>query len=200
MKLFFTPLPGYSQRVEIVAREAGVYDKLEIIPTNPFESPEALVAANPLSKVPTLVRDDGVPMFGGPVIYEYLDSFNTGTKLFPADPAKRWDALRIFGLGEGMFDAADLRVVELRREEGQKSQDWIARYQRAVDRSLDRLNEEAKKFTSFHIGHISVAGALMWFDYLKAAGRGDQTPWRPNRPVLAAWYEEAIKRPSFKKD
>jgi glutathione S-transferase len=200
VKLFFTPLPGYSQRVEIVAREAGVYDRIEIIPTNPFESPEALVAANPLSKVPTLVRDDGVPMFGGPVIYEYLDSFNTGTKLYPVEPNARWEALRIFGLGEGMFDAADLRVVELRREEGQKSQDWIARYQRAVDRSLDRLNEEAKKFTSFHIGHISVAGALMWFDYLKAAGRGDQTPWRPNRPVLAAWYEETIKRPSFKKD
>ena len=200
MKLFFTPLPGYSQRVEIVAREAGVYDRIEIVPTNPFESPAALVAANPLSKVPTLVRDDGVPMFGGPVIYEYLDSFNTGTKLYPAEPAQRWDALRIFGLGEGMFDAADLRVVELRRAEGQKSDDWIARYQRAVDRSLDRLNEEAKTFTRFHIGHVSVAGALMWFDYLKAAGRGDQTPWRPNRPVLAAWYEETIKRPSFRKD
>jgi len=200
LKLFFTPLPGYSQRVEIVAREAGVYDRLEIIPTNPFESPEALVAANPLSKVPILVRDDGVPMFGGPIIYEYLDSFNRGAKLYPSEPAARWEALRIFGLGEGMFDAADLRVVELRRPEGQKSVDWIERYQRAVTRSLDRLNEEAKRFSGFHIGHVSVAGALMWFDYLKAAGRGDQLPWRPNRPVLAAWYEETIKRRSFRKD
>ena len=53
--------------------------------------------------------------------------------------------------------------------------------------------------TGFHIGHVSIAGALMWFDYLKAAGRGDQTPWRPNRPALAAWYEQVIKRPSFQK-
>ncbi|MEQ8248119.1 MAG: glutathione S-transferase family protein [Alphaproteobacteria bacterium] len=197
MKLFYTPLAGYVHRVEIVGREAGVWNSLTLVPTNPFESPEDLVAANPLSKVPTLVRDDGVPMFGGPVIYEYLDSLHDGPKLFPRDAGERWDALRLFGLSEGMFDAADLRVVELRRPEGEKSTFWIERYQRAVDRCLDRLEVESRAFKGFHIGMVSIAGALLWFDWQRH-NRGNQVDWRPGRESLAAWLEAIVERPSFK--
>ena len=39
MQLFYTPLAGYVHRVEIVAREAGLWDDLTLVPTNPFESP-----------------------------------------------------------------------------------------------------------------------------------------------------------------
>ncbi len=197
MKLFYTPLAGYVHRVEIVGREAGVWDALTRIPTNPFDSPDDLVAANPLSKVPTLVRDDGVPMFGGPVIYEYLDSFNDGQKLYPQDAGARWDALRLFGLSEGMFDAADLRVVELRRPEGEKSTFWIERYQRAVDRCLDRLELESRSFKGFNIGLVSIAGALLWFDWQRHH-RGNQVDWRPGRENLAKWLEAVVERPSFK--
>ncbi len=196
MKLFYTPLPGYAHRVEIVAREAGLWEKLERIPTNPFESPEALVAANPLSKVPTLIRDDGVPMFGGPVIYEYLDSLGSGSHLYPEGPA-RWDALRIFGLAEGMFDAADLRVVELRRPDGEKSPSWIERYQNAVERCLDRLEQEAAGFSGINIGLVNVAGALLWFDWLKV-NRGNQVDWRRGRATLASWLDGFVDRPSYR--
>lgn len=196
MRLFYTPLPGYVHRVEIVAREAGLWHKLEKVPTNPFESPEALVAANPLSKVPTLIRDDGAPMFGGPVIYEYLDSLHDGPRMYPSGPA-RWEALRLFGLAEGMFDAADLRVVELRRPEGEKSPSWIERYQRAVDRCLDRLEKEAPGFEGFHIGLINIAGALTWFDWLRV-NRGNQVDWRSNRSTLAQWLDRFTDRPSYR--
>lgn len=196
MKLFYTPLPGYVHRVEVIAREAGLWDSLDKVATNPFDSPQELVAANPLSKVPTLIRDDGVPMFGGPVIYEYLDSLNEGEKMYPAGAA-RWEALRIFGLAEGMFDAADLRVVELRRPEGEKSPMWLDRYQAAVGRCLDRLEEEATQFEGFHIGLINVAGALLWFDWLRE-NRGNQVDWRPKRPTLAAWLDSFVDRPSYR--
>jgi len=196
LKLFYTPMPGYVHRVEIVAREAGLWEALDKVPTNPFESPEALVAANPLSKVPTLIRDDGVPMFGGPVIYEYLDSLHDGPKMYPDGPA-RWEALRLFGLAEGMFDAADLRVVELRRPDGEKSAMWIDRYQAAVDRCLDRLEEGAAGFSGFHIGLINIAGVLTWIDWLKEV-RGNQVDWRPGRTTLSAWLDRFIDRPSYR--
>ena len=196
MQLFYTPLAGYVHRVEIVAREAGLWDDLTLVPTNPFKSPDALVEANPLSKVPTLIRDDGVPMFGGPVIYEYLDSLAKGANLYPTDPAARWNALRLFGLSEGMFDAADLRVVELRRPEGEKSSFWIERYQAAVTRCLDRLEQEADAFGEFHIGLVSIAGALLWFDWQRKH-RGNQVDWRPGRPTLAAWVEDLRQRPTY---
>ncbi|MDA0368771.1 MAG: glutathione S-transferase family protein [Proteobacteria bacterium] len=196
MKLYYTPLAGYVHRVEIVAREAGLWDQLTLVPTNPFDSPDDLVAANPLSKVPTLVRDDGVPMFGGPVIYEYLDSLHSGPKMYPQNAADRWEALRLFGLAEGMFDAADLRVVELRRPKGEKSAFWIDRYQHAVDRCLDRLESEAQSFTGFHIGHISIAGALLWFDWQRH-NRGNHADWRPGRKMLDSWLGALVERPSY---
>lgn len=196
MKLFFTPMAGYIHRVEIVAIEAGLYDDMELIPTTPWEDPEALIAANPLCKVPTLVRDDGVPMFGGPVIYEYLDSLHDGPKMYPASGEEHWNALRLFGLGEGLFDALDLRVVEMRRPKNEQSPNTLARYQRAVTRGLERLEEEAPAFGGFHIGLISIAGALMWFDWLRANGR-DVEDWRPGGPRLLSWYDAFIQRPSY---
>ncbi len=196
MKLYYTPMPGYIHRVEIVAIEAGLYGGMELIPTTPWEDPAALIAANPLCKVPTLVRDDGVPMFGGPVIYEYLDSLHDGPKMFPAAGADRWNALRLFGLGEGLFDALDLRVVEMRRPEEEQSPGTLARYQRAVVRGLDRLEEEALSLDGFHIGLISIAGVLMWSDWLRANGR-DVDDWRSGRTALPRWYDAFIDRPSY---
>lgn len=198
MKLFYTPLPNYIHRVEIVAIEAGLYDDLELVPTIPWDSPEALVAANPLRKVPTLVCDDGTPLFGGPVIYEYMDSLHDGPKMFPPEGPARWTALRLFGLGEGLFDTADLRVVEFRRPENERSPEALERYRQAVIRGLDRLEEEAARFESFHIGLISIAGILMWIDWLRET-RGNQEDWRPGRPALEAWYNPFLERPSYRR-
>lgn len=196
VKLFFTPMPGYIHRVEIVAIEAGLYDDMELVPTTPWENPQALIAANPLCKVPTLVRDDGVSMFGGPVIYEYLDSLHDGPKMYPASGEARWKSLRFFGLGEGLFDALDLRVVEMRRPKNEQSPLTLARYLDAVTRGLDRLEDEAPEFEGFHIGLISIAGVLMWFDWLRANGR-EVRDWRPNRQKLLAWYDGFIDRASY---
>ena len=196
MKLFYTPLAGYIHRVQVVAIEAGLYDDLELVPTVPWEDPEALIAANPLGKVPALVRDDGVAMFGGPVIYEYLDSLHDGPKMYPAQGEARWTALRLFGLGEGLFDINDLRVVELRRPPEEQSPATLARYEVAVTRGLDRLEQEATALAGFHIGLISIAGALMWFDWLRET-RGNQDDWRAGRPALLDWYGGFIERPSY---
>lgn len=196
LQLFFTPMAGYIHRVEIVVIEAGLYDTIEHIPTTPWEDPPALLAANPLCKVPTLVRDDGVAIFGGPVIYEYLDSLHDGPKMYPASGAARWNVLRLFGLGEGLFDTLDLRVVEMRRPREEQSPGTLGRYHRAVVRGLDRLEEEAPAFEGFHIGLISIAGVLMWFDWLRENGR-DVDDWRPGRPQLLGWYDRFIDRPSY---
>ncbi len=49
--------------------------------------------ANPLSKIPTLILDDGTSLYDSRAICEYLDSLHDGPKLFPPAPL-RWDALR----------------------------------------------------------------------------------------------------------
>ena len=79
------------------------------MPTNPHNSPAALLAANPLSKVPCLMTDDGVALFDSPVICEYLDSLEGAPPVFPRAGPARWKALKLQAIGDGIMDAAVLR-------------------------------------------------------------------------------------------
>src|SRR3978361_2253905 len=81
----------------------GLDRQIEKIPTNPHESPPDLVADNPLSKVPCLVTEDGLALFGSQLICEYLDSLGDELPLFPARCAPRWRALTAQSLGVGIL-------------------------------------------------------------------------------------------------
>ncbi|MGH7044466.1 MAG: glutathione S-transferase N-terminal domain-containing protein, partial [Acetobacteraceae bacterium] len=74
MKLFHSPTSPYVRKVMACAVARGLEGRIEIVPTNPHQSPPGLLAVNPLSRVPALVRDDGGALFDSPVICEYLDS------------------------------------------------------------------------------------------------------------------------------
>jgi glutathione S-transferase len=196
MKLFYSPIADLVHKVQVVAIEAGVYGRIERIPTAPVDRDAAHVAANPLSKVPTLVLEDGTALYGGPVIYEYLDSLHDGPKMFPSGGEERWTALRQMALGDGMFDIAALWAGEVRRPEEARYQVMIDRHAATVGRCLGQLEFEAPQFSGFTIGLISIAGGLMYLDRLRNLGyREDE--WRDGYPALAAWYEDFVKRPSF---
>lgn len=197
MKLFYTPIPNLIHKVQVVAIEAGVYDRIERIPTDPFARDPAHIAANPLSKVPTLVRDDGTPLYGGPAIYEYLDSLHQGPKMFPPDGEARWIALRHLALGDGLFDTAVSRVVELNRPAEKQHQETIDRHAATMARCLDQLEKEAADFPDFTVGLISIACALIYLDRQRATDVYTED-WRDNRPTLSAWFDQFIKRPSFR--
>jgi len=113
MKLYYTPLKGLIHKVQVVAIEKGVYDSLEARPCIPYEQWDELTAVNPLSKVPTLELDDGTPIYGGHVIYEYLDSLTPEPKLFPTEGAARWVELTRLTLGDQLFDLSSQRQFDL---------------------------------------------------------------------------------------
>jgi glutathione S-transferase len=197
MKLFYTPIPNLIHKVQVVAIEAGLYDQIERIPTNPFDRDFAHVAANPLSKVPTLLRDDGSSLYGGPAIYEYFDSLHEGPKMFPPDGEARWTALRHLAIGDGLFDTAVLRVVEMNRPNEVLFQGALDRLTGTMTRCLDTLEGEAPTFAGFTIGLISIACALIYLDRQRATLEG-MVDWREGRSSLTAWSERFIDRPSFR--
>ena len=196
MKLFYTPIPHLVHKVQVVAIEAGVYDQIERIPTRPFDREPAHVAANPLSKVPTLVRGDGSALYGGPAIYEYLDSLHNGPKMFPAEGEARWTALRQLALGDGLFDISVLWISENGRPDEFRYAEIIDRHWATMGRCLDRIEAEAPSFSGFTVGLISIAGALMYNDRLRRLEFFNDN-WRDGRPALSAWYTEFIRRPSL---
>ena len=102
MKLHWSPRSPFVRKVMIVAHERGLIDRIACVRTvAAMTKPHAeLMQDNPLSKIPTLVLDDGRVLYDSPVICEYLDGLGSAPKLFPAAPAVRLDALRRQALGD----------------------------------------------------------------------------------------------------
>ena len=187
MKLYYSSTSPYVRKVMACAIIRGLDGRIEKIPTNPHASPVELLAENPLSKVPCLVTDDRVSLFGSQLICEYLDSLGDELPLFPEHGAPRWRALKFQSLGDGILDAA----VPCRGEQGRPSEAArdaaIERYKAAISRSVDVL-EVDPPHKHVDIGSITVACALGYLDFRFAAD-----PWRPKHPKLTAWYEAFVQ-------
>ena len=202
MKLRFTPNPDYIHKVLVVAHEAGVMDRIEVVPTYPFDADCNLSDDNPLGKVPTLILDSGEALYGGPVICEYLDSLHDGPKMFPAAGWPRFRALRQQALAEGLFDSLTAMDLE-RRRTGEQRIDHVERLWGKVVRGLDEMDEDVPTYQPLTIGAICTAGVLSRIDYRIGVIGGAPTSipadyqWRGGRPALAALYDNVRKRPSM---
>ena len=170
-----------------IARD--VAEQIELIPTVATQSPPALIAANPLSKVPCLLTEDGVAMFDSPVICEYLDSLDGTLPMFPAHGGARWRALILQALGDGMMDAGVLRRGESLRPPEPARTANMDRQKAAVDRSLSVLEADLPH-QMVDIGSIAIGCALGYLDF-----RFADEPWRPAHPNLAGWFAEFSKNP-----
>jgi len=194
MKLCYSPTSPYVRKASVTIRECGLEDRVELIPTNPWDPTTDLPTHNPIGKVPALITDDGQPLFDSPVICEYLDSLHHGDKLYPPTGATRWSALRQQALADGILDAAVLAFLEIaKRPEQYCWSDWVKRQKSAMQRSLDALEEESKSFgDSLTIGQIATGCALGYLDF-----RFADDNWRAGRPNLATWSETFFNRPSM---
>lgn len=197
MKLSYSPTSPYVRKVSVTAIELGLAGHIERIPTNTQDRGSGIAEHNPLGKVPALILDDGGVLYDSPVICEYLDSRHDGPKLFPAEGPERWSALRQQALGDGILDAAILRMLEtVRRPEKLRWQGWIAHQTAKVTRALDRFEAEAEAATlagPLTIGAITAGCALGYLEF-----RVPETDWRDGRPKLAAWYENFAQRPAMR--
>lgn len=193
MKLRFSPTSPYVRKVCVVAHETGLFDRLEIVPTNVWAPDTDISRDNPLGKVPALATDGGEVLFDSPVICEYLDSLYDGAKLYPPAGGARWTALRRQALGDGILDASVLRLLEGKRKDSERSASWVDRQRAATGRALDALEDEAADLgRAVTIGHIAIACALGYLDFRFP---GDE--WRQRRPALTRWYEGIAQRPSM---
>lgn len=191
MKLFHSPTSPYVRKVIACAITRGIDGQIELLRTNANASPPELLAANPLSKVPCLVTEDGVALFDSPVICEYLDTVGDALPMFPAHGAARWRALKQQAMADGILDASVPRRAELQKPQDEGRAAWIARQRAAVERTLDAL-EADPPHRSVDIGSIAVGCALGYLDFRYA-----NEPWRPNRPKLAAWFEAFAQNPGI---
>jgi len=196
MILRFLPHSPYVRKVLVAARELGLIDKIDVVEAHVFDPQTPLLAENPMGKVPALIRDDGSALYDSTVICEWLDGEAGGNRLFPAQGEARIQALRRNALGDGLGQAATWNIRERYRPDGERSDAYIAYYERTIDRCLAALDAEAADATAtdgrFDIGDIAVACAVSYLDF-RYPDRG----WRARFPALSTWIAAAFERPSM---
>jgi glutathione S-transferase len=195
MKLHWSPRSPFVRKVMVFAHEAGLVDRLTCVRTVVAmkEPNAALLADNPLSKIPTLVLEDGSSLYDSGVICEYLDTLHGRTKLFPAEGQARWTALRRQALGDGFLDF--LLLWRHERERSPPSQTLLDAFAVKYRATMTSLGQEATELerTPFGIGHIAIGCSLSYLDF-----RFADLGWRGGHPRIAAWHASFAGRPSAK--
>ncbi len=194
MKLRHAARSPFVRKVMVVAHEHGLQDRIELLPTSlsPISGNTELARENPLMKVPSLVTDDGVTLFDSRVICEYLDAIGGGRKLFPAEGAARWTALRQQALSDGVLDAIILCAYEnSARPEEKRWGGWIEGQMQKAHNGLAAIEREDLS-DPLTIGPIATGCMLGYLDL-----RFPEDGWRRRHARLAAWYEAFAQQPSM---
>jgi glutathione S-transferase len=195
MKLYFSSTSPYVRKCLVVAHELGLYDRIERLPSNahPVNRDHALMAANPLGQVPTLLTDDGQALYDSRVICEYLNLLAQGS-LFPQEGPQRWAALTQQALADGMLAGCLLaRYEDAVRPEPLRWAQWRAGQLDKAATGLRWMEQHVSEFeVHWHIGTIALACALGYLDFRFAGW-----DWRAQAPRVAAWFARAGGRPSF---
>jgi glutathione S-transferase len=193
MKLYYSHTSPFARKVRALVREKGALARVTEEAIAAMEDPAALHEANPLGKIPALVLNDGSSYFDSPLICEYLDVTLEGPSMIPASHVERFRVLRHQALADGIMDAAVSLTFERARPEEQRSEMWMGRWRRAIERSLALLEDEVVSLDgAVDLGVISVGAALGYLDFRHASLK-----WQDRETELAGWWRDIAKRPSF---
>jgi len=194
MKLITAPASPFSRKVKALLYETGQIDEVDMVPvkTSPVAVDPAVQAANPLGKIPCLIRDSGPAIYDSRVICRFLDA-RAGGGFYP--DRMIWDVLTIEATADGILDSAVSMVYEARfRDQAIQHAPWIEGQWAKIEHALAALNEMWISHLNgpMHIGHIAVGCALGYLDF-----RLSDRDWRRANAALAAWYETFHQRESM---
>ncbi|MFZ7091535.1 glutathione S-transferase [Primorskyibacter sp. 2E233] len=195
MKLMKSDASPFVRKVMVTLHETGLLSEVELIDvsTTPLAPDSSLIAANPMGKIPALLRPNGPAMYDSRVICRYLDD-RAETGLYP--DARLWDTLTLEATADGIMEAAVLIVYEERFRPAEKvSMEWIEGQWGKIARALDALETRWLSHLQgpMDMGQIAVACALGYLDL-----RHDVRGWRTGRDGLSEWFAEFAKRDSMR--
>ncbi|OCP07506.1 MULTISPECIES: glutathione S-transferase family protein [unclassified Ensifer] len=154
----------FVRRVGIALTLYGI--AFEHRPWSSFGNADEIRAYNPLTRVPTLVLDDGLALTDSHIILDYLDSLVSDEQvMFPRSEPERHRALRIATLATGLGDKAVSLFYE-NRLHGEVSVLWVDRCRRQIEETLgvleaSRSQGASKYWFGDRIGHADIAVAVV---------------------------------------
>lgn len=196
MQLMISPASPFVRKVRVLLRETGQIADVEEheVATTPMQTDSALIGANPIGKIPALIRNDGPAIYDSRVICRYLDAQqHRGHSLYPA--ARLWDVLTLEATADGIMEAAVLMVYEERFRPAEKhSPEWIEAQWSKVSRSIAAVEARWMPLLTgpLNMAQIAVACALDYVDFRLAA-----RDWRAGHPALSDWSKRFSDRPAM---
>jgi glutathione S-transferase len=197
MKLIGAVTSPYVRKVRIVMAEKKL--DYQFVLEDVWNS-DAIVASNPLGKVPCLIMEGGEAVFDSRVIVEYVDNLSPVGKLIPSSGRERAEVRTWEALADGLMDAALLARLEQTwagRSAAERSQAWIDRQLGKIDAALAAMAKGLgdKPFCAgihLSLADIAVGCALGYLDF-----RFPQIDWRRRHLSLAHLTDKLSQRQSF---
>ena len=194
MELKFSKLSPYVRKVNIVAHEHGLAERIRLTPIDTRAESDKIAPLNPLGKIPVLITDAGETIYDSPVICEYLDAEFGNYRLLPAQGARRWQIMTMAALADGLLDAALLIRHERARSADRQSAEWTELHLRKVHLALDHFERTVDRFSpELDMAQVGVGAALGYIPIRLLDLEG-----LPKWPKLEAWYAKQLQRPSFR--
>lgn len=154
----------FVRRVGIALTIYGI--AFEHRPWSVFGDAEKIAPFNPLTRVPTLVLDNGESLIESHSILDYLDSLvPTERAMFPRTEPARHQALKVAALATGLAEKAVSLFYE-QRLHTHVSEVWVARCGAQINATLTVLEaDRAARTTPYwfgtSIGHADIVVATM---------------------------------------
>ena len=197
MKLIGSNASPYVRKVRIVMAEKKL--DFQFVLEDVWGS-DAMLASNPLGKVPCLVMEGGEAVFDSRVIVEYLDTLSPVGKLIPAQGRERAEVKTWEALADGLVDAAILARLEATwagRQDSERSQAWMDRQLGKVQASLKSMSQGLgdKPFCSgihLSLSDIAVGCALGWLAGVPVSP--DRLACRISQPGQTARQADAARK------
>jgi glutathione S-transferase len=194
MQLVGNPASPFVRKVRVMLLETGQEDEVEMVTavTTPVDPAPEAVAANPIKKIPALIRPDGCTLYDSRVITRYLDA-RADAGLYKE--RRVWEVLTLEATADGLMDAAVLMVYEGRvRPENMRYDGWVEAQWGKVEGALDALESRWMSHLRgpLDAGQIAVGCALGYLDFR----HGDRN-WRKGRGALDDWFAAFSQRESM---
>lgn len=187
LQLLYAPTSPFVRKVMVCAHLTNQAQDIQWLDSaaNPIRKDPRIAAHSPLAKVPVLILPSGQALYDSRVICEYLATRAHSPHLFPQGD-KRWTALCLQSLGDGLLDAALLaRYEHTARNEDERSQTWLDGQLGKISACLNAIETLAPSLatTEPSIGDITIGCALGYLDF-----RFSSIDWRHEHPQAAQWF------------
>ena len=193
MRLLGGQTSPYVRVVRMMLIQKNLQDRVsfEVVATRTPDSP--VHAYNATGKIPTLVVDDNTAIGEARLICQYLDTLHDAPPFMPVDLAPK--ALEREGFITGFLDGVAVFIREVRRPDGEFSEDIIEQEKARAHRCLNVFENDIALLGNGDDYLSCAALVAIW----RLSYSIPIFSWRERYPAVTSWFDRCCEMDSFQR-